>query len=538
MSDSRGNEVGGPTAVLDRTIPRTPTTAWGAARSLPIRMLVLLGILGVAVSATGSWIPSLWGDEAASIMSAERSWESLGRMLSTVDAVHGLYYAILHVWIDLFGASPFSVRFPSAIAIGIATMGVALLATKLAGRTVGLVAAGVFIILPRVTYMGMEARSYAMTIALVVWLMVAFIALVSARERRIMPWVAFGALFALACSLFIYSSLFILVFGVVALVMRTDRQTWLRAGIALGSGAFIALPVVIISYLEREQIAFLASRSSFNVVGIFVSPWFDNKPLAIISWTLIVAGAVIGAVVLLRHRAGRVQPSKLVALFRPAARRLPSLLVVGLAWLVIPTVLLAIGDRFTPLYSPRYLSFTAPAVAILIAVGIVAIARTVRAKWLVPVLAAAVLAAAIPTWVGQREPFAKNGGTDWASVASVIAKQAKPGQAIVFDDNTRASRKPRLAKYMYPEAFAGLVDVGLVTPFQDTDGLWDVAVPAADSTDLVDGYDTVWLSIATPSFTKTPEQQAEILPAFEAAGFSIAHEVHLHRTVLYEMTRG
>lgn len=530
--------VGRPAVAGDPSTPRVPATAWGTARSLPIRVLALFGLLGFAASAIGSWIPSLWGDEAASIMSAERSWASLLPMLGTVDAVHGLYYALLHVWIDLFGASTFSVRLPSAIAIGIATAGVALLGTKLAGRTVGIIAAAMFIVLPRVTYMGEEARSYALTIALVVWLTVAFIALASSREKRVMPWVAFGALFAFACVLFIYTSLFVLVYAVIAWNMRADRPTLWRAGIALGSGGVIALPVIVISYLERNQIAFLASRSNNNPTGLFVSPWFDNLTLAILSWTLIVAGIVIGIAVTVRQRRGLTTPSKLVALYRPAARRLPSLLVVASAWLFIPGVLLWIGDRVTPLYSPRYLSSTSPAIVILVAIGIVAIARTVRAKWLVPILAVAVIAASLPTWYGQRGPYAKNGGTDWGTVAAAIEKRAAPGEAVVFDDNTRPSRKPRLALRLYPEAFTKLDDVGLITPFDETDGLWDVVVPAADSPALVDDYHTVWVVLATPSFTNAPESQAKVLPAFEEAGFTISDEVHLHRTVLYKMTRG
>src|ERR1700709_768814 len=78
---------------------------------------VVLGAAGLVLSAAGSWIPSLWGDEAASVLSAERPLPSLFRMLGNVDAVHGTFYLFLHFWVSVFGASPFAVRFPSAIAI-------------------------------------------------------------------------------------------------------------------------------------------------------------------------------------------------------------------------------------------------------------------------------------------------------------------------------------------------------------------------------------------------------------------------------------
>ena len=89
----------------------------------PLLPAALLGLLGILVSAFGSWQPSYWGDEAASVMSAERSLSSLFRMLGNVDAVHGAYYLILHFWIQAFGATEFSTRLPSAIAIGNAISG-------------------------------------------------------------------------------------------------------------------------------------------------------------------------------------------------------------------------------------------------------------------------------------------------------------------------------------------------------------------------------------------------------------------------------
>jgi hypothetical protein len=83
-----------------RTAPTIP--AWGAG--------VSLGFFGFLVSFIGIGNPSLWGDEAASILSAERPLPSLFRMLGNVDAVHGTYYLFLHFWIRVFRTSELSVR--------------------------------------------------------------------------------------------------------------------------------------------------------------------------------------------------------------------------------------------------------------------------------------------------------------------------------------------------------------------------------------------------------------------------------------------
>src|ERR1700710_940749 len=100
-----------------------PDVATPLRRRAPFAALVL-GAAGLVLSASGSWIPSLWGDEAASVLSAERSLPSLFRMLGHVDSVHGTYYLFLHFWIDAFGASELSVRFPSTIAAGFVVAGV------------------------------------------------------------------------------------------------------------------------------------------------------------------------------------------------------------------------------------------------------------------------------------------------------------------------------------------------------------------------------------------------------------------------------
>ncbi|WGD37055.1 glycosyltransferase family 39 protein [Lysinibacter sp. HNR] len=509
----------------------------GVPSSLRARTLVLLGSLATLISVAGSWIPSFWGDEAASVMSAERSWSSMFDMLTTVDAVHGLYYSFLHAWVDLFGASEFSVRLPSAIGVGVATAGLALLTTRLTRPSVGIVAAILFMTLPRTTYNGIETRAYAFTMALVVWLMVYLISLVSRREKRFWPWVGFAALFAVSNVLFIYTVLFALVFAVVGLTMRPDKATIWRSVLWIGAGALVALPVIIIAFFQREQIAFLHSRVGFTVKALFETPWFTQPLPAIIGWSLIALGIVIGLVVLWLQYRGRSVPAPLASLYGRRDKNLPRILVVGCAWLFVPSVLLAIGNSFTPLYSPRYLSFTGPAIALLMAVGVVAVSRSVRVKMLVPVLTIAVVAATVPTYLGQRTPHPRNGGTDWNSLSAIIAENASPGEAVIFDSTTRNARKPRLAKYMYPAAFEGLVDVGLKTPYDQTNGLWDRVYSIDEMTPRLDDHPIVWLVLVKPSFSDDLTIQETYLDTLKAAGYSVAETFASHRSTVYKMIR-
>ena len=126
-------------------------------------LALILGLVGATISFAGSWIPSFWGDEAASVLSAERSLPSLFAMLAHVDAVHGVYYLLLHGWISLFGSSELSVRLPSAIAAGFVVAGTVTLAGMLFDRRTAIASGIICAVLPQLTHMGVEARSYAMT---------------------------------------------------------------------------------------------------------------------------------------------------------------------------------------------------------------------------------------------------------------------------------------------------------------------------------------------------------------------------------------
>src|SRR4051812_33763086 len=148
------------TVLLPTPVVRSPRSR---IRWTTGRLALLLGVASAAVSWVGSWNPSLWGDEAASVMSAQRTLPNLLAMLGRIDAVHGTYYAFLHVWVRAFGSSELAVRTPSAIAVGLVVGGTVVLTARFADRSVALLAGAACAVLPRVTYMATDARSYAIS---------------------------------------------------------------------------------------------------------------------------------------------------------------------------------------------------------------------------------------------------------------------------------------------------------------------------------------------------------------------------------------
>lgn len=457
-------------------------------------------------------------------MSAERSFPSLFGMLDNVDAVHGLYYLFLHGWIDLFGASELSTRLPSAIAIGVGAAGTVILARFFMGSRVAIGGGLIFAILPRVTYMGAEARSTAMATAIGVWLTVLLVQALrsstASRRRQITLWSSYSLLLSVGMYLFLYVALLLPVHAVVVLVLVRRHPLW-RAGAGwLGAsvlGLVLAAPILLAGSAQREQIAFIGRRPQVTVSEAAVMQWFDTVPVAIVAWSLI----VVAVVAVFLRRTGTRRTGLLTR----------SSLLIFLAWMVVPSAILLVGTRLiTPMYSLRYLSLCAPAVGIVIAVGVAALAN----NWLRAATVLALVSVIAPAYVVQRGDYGKNEGSDWRQAADIIAARATPGDGVVFDQSVRPSRIPRLAMHVYPEAFRGLQDVTLTRSYANTGWLWDEVTPLTEALPAVVNLDRIWLLQYSGSADSSRETDVHTL---QLQGFRVAETTLVNRTRIIEMTR-
>ena len=482
----------------------------------PWLTIAILGIVGGGVTAVGIGVPSFWGDEAASVLSAERPLSSLLGELLHVDAVHGLYYLFLHFWIGIAGSSETAVRFPSVVAAGFAVAGTAALGRELFGMRVAVIAGVAALAIPQLTRMAIEGRSYAFGMAAAVWLTWTLVRLVRRGEDRRRIWAVYGIGAGLSVVLFLYLALMILVHLVVLLAHRPSRQVVRRWLEALLVAALVSLPLLAVASAQQHQIAFLAHRHYATAGNVVVRQWFGTWYEAALAWTLIAAGA-------------------LIVLCRPTTARTRSGALVVWAWLIVPTALLLMGNAWLhPMYNMRYVAFCVPAVALAIALGIDGLAGLARPRGLRPAVAvmltAALLAAAAPTFAAQRRPFARDGGSDLRQIATAVQLHAEPGEAVIFDESTKPRQKRRLALDLYPEAFAGLDDIALVAPAAQGTGLWDRVAPLHQLTAQVLAHSIVWAVESEHSASGDVER-------LQALGYRVTQTIPLHRTVLYELTK-
>lgn len=448
----------------------------------------LVGLFAVAASAAGSWIPSLWGDEAASLMSATRPLPSLIHMLSYVDAVHGLYYLGLHAWIDVFGPSAFSIRFPSALAVGVCAAAVVWLCGRF-GTLRFAVVAGVFAaVLPRLIFAGEEARSYAMTAALAAVLIAILVEIGRRDSRAVGGWIAYAAVLTVGIWLFLYVALMVPAALMIVLLSPALRRRWRAWMFSTGIALVLCTPLAWFGFLQRRQIAFLAVRESVTAEVVLKNMWFQEWWFTAIAWALILVAVIAFARELIQMRragAGR---------WRTPGIRLE---VVALSWMIVPMGLLLAVTPFVAVYTARYGSFSAPAVAIVMALGVRRLARLPRRRLgarLAAVSIAVVVIAAVPVAALQRGPYAKN-QSDWNDVAAFISTNAAPGDGIVFDDGARPSQRTRLAKATDPTAFRNVTDLLLRTPFQKSYTWYDqtYGIPRAAGMGRFDGVERVWV---------------------------------------------
>lgn len=489
---------------------------------------VVLGAVALGLAATGSWIPSLWGDEATSVMSATRPLGSLAGMLTRVDAVHGLYYFALHGWIEVFGSSPFAVRFPSAVGVGVATAAVVWLCGRVAGLPTA-VLAGVFTaVLPRMTYAGEEARSYAFDAAIAAVLCAVVVEILIRRPTGRRWWVAYAAIIAAGTYAFLYLGLMALPAGIAIVAHRPTRALWRRWAVATGAGLACAAPLVVFAALERNQIAYLAHTDAVTPASLLVQTWFGRPGFAVAAWALILV-AIAGYVIGLRRRP------------RPAEDvRLEPLMI---AWLFVPVGVLVAVSPFIADFTSRYGTIAAPAAAVLMALGVHRIVRVLRRRVLrrrvlsaavAGVVAVAVVAEAAPIWAAQRTPYAKN-GSDWNQIAAIVSKQARPDDAIVFDAAAHPSRRPRLALDTDPRAFRGVDDVLLRTPYARAAYWWDdtYSVTRAAALGRFSDIDRVWVVEYDPNHVA----DAWGLSPLEAMGFRPDQRIRLHSSEIVVLAR-
>ena len=494
----------------------TDTAEPPLAQRRSARDAAALGAIGALVSFAFSWIPSLWFDETATVVAATRSWAGLWHMLQTVDAVHGLYYSFMHVWFDLVGYTPLTLRLPSALAAGGAVAVTVLVVSRISTRRIAILTGIVLILLPRFAWAGDEGRSYAVTILACAAVTLMLVIAVQSASVKAWHWIVYGVLCVVSIYLFAFFVLVVLAHAVTMIWLArrgaVQRSTVVAYLVTSALTAAATIPLLPLVTAQSGQVRWIGSLNWNSFWDVLVGQYFvNNVVFAIIAWPLAIAGVVVS-------RSTRTRGNQ-------------ALRALAVPMVILPTaVLLVVTAVLVPVYIPRYLTMTLPAFAMLLALAL----DRLPTRRLTAVALVVLTLTWLPTYVADRTENLKH-DTAWTSVATSLSElRAVPGSPGGIDD-ARAGvvfgparlHNLRTIAYSYPDAFSGLKDVALATPYWESRDLWEVARPLEPA--LLNGLDAVWV------IKDAVAQDPRIEQALDAAGFVLdqSHDFTYNRLELW-----
>ncbi|WP_251077140.1 glycosyltransferase family 39 protein, partial [Streptomyces benahoarensis] len=426
----------------------------------PARRLrdTVVPVPAVLMCALGAWglrrDGAMWRDEIVTYDMAHRAPAALWATLRHVDVVHGLYYALMHLWFTAYeaalgpggllgpafggavgrtlGEDVVALRLPSLAAMTVAAAGVALLGNLLVGRRTGRWAGIAFALLPPVQQYAQEGRSYALVCALVVWACYLLVRIAvhtrqaPGRSRRAL-WAGYAALMLTACLLHEFAALVLPVHGAALVLGRLPRRT-LRTWALTVTGVLTGLaPLALYSTRQSDQLSWLM--------------WPD--PLQLLTFAILAATGIACSRARIRSRG----PLGLRAL--------------GLPLLLLPTLLLFLLSHAEPAYVDRYVLSYMAGFALLAGAALARLLRPagedgqtgtrLRRRALALALAVAAL---LPVDIRLRMPVSRV--DDGTAVAHAVRALAGPGDGLLF---TPARRRVWVAAH--PDAYRDLHDLAL-----------------------------------------------------------------------------
>jgi mannosyltransferase len=493
---------------------------------------------------------SMGNDEVATRWAALLPLRELAHLLGHVDAVHGLYYLLMHGWVAL-GSSPVVLRIPSVIAMAVAAVLIVIIGRRLTGSGwAGLFAGLIMALTPSISFYAQTARSYAMVFACVLGstlaLMYAMEAEAAGRPSR-RRWLVYAGLVALGGYLNEMSLLVLAAHAVTVLLARYGRPAIERWLWSAGGGAALVAPLVLLSIKEHAALGWV-SPPDLTDLRVLAQDYFGAETvaagllaicavLALLppagTWRWLPAGA--GRAGAKRAGAGQAGAGQVgtgqvgteqvgteqvgteqvgaeqvgaepePAWWRSGGVSLPS---VAAPLLVLPAAILLIESiLLRPLYVDRYVLYGEAGAALLAGAGLYRIGRWIgdttdrpALVWLPGVIVClCVLVLQLAPQHHVRRPGSRR--YDYGGPSRYVGANARPGDGIIF-----FGKFYRKAKLGYPGDFRHTIDFTQaasplqVGNFQGRDKPVGVTLP------LMLGYRRIWVFGARPSLRR-PEAE-------------------------------
>ncbi|MFG3011399.1 hypothetical protein ACGFZB_13245 [Streptomyces cinerochromogenes] len=438
----------------------------------PALVMLVLGLWGLDRG-------GMWRDEAVSLQVGRRTVPQIWHLLHDVDAVHGLYYLLLHAVLAVHPGEV-ALRLPSVCAAAGTAALVAALGTRLARPRVGLWAGLLYAVTPMAGHYAQEGRSYALVAAGATAATLLFVRGVGGGA-----WWPYGLVLGLTCWLHEFAVLLLLAHAGSLGLARAGRRVWRGWGCAAGAVVLALVPMVVVSRGQAAQVAWLrapTAETAERLLRGFLGPTDE------VFWVCL--GLAVAGLAGLVGRRGEVTCAG-----------------VGLPVVVVPPVVLMLASQASPLYVDRYVLYALSGAPLLVAGGAEWVAGVVgvvgrlrpggrprRSPLLLPpcLTVTGVLALALsflhqfPLLQKDRDPGRRP--DDLAAVSRVAARELGPGDPVLY-----LPVQMRNVALTYPGAFRGTRDVALVAGAGESGTLYGREAGAGEVRRRLAGVDRVWV---------------------------------------------
>ncbi|MEU6589257.1 glycosyltransferase family 39 protein [Streptomyces sp. NPDC046881] len=445
----------------------------------------VVGLPALVMSGLGLWgldRGGMWRDEAVSHQVGRRTVPQIWRLLHDVDAVHGLYYLLVHAVLAVHPGEV-ALRLPSLCAAAGTAGLVAALGMRLAGPRAGLWAGLLYAVTPMAGHFAQEGRSYALVAAGATGATLLFV-----RAVRGGSWWPYGAVLGLTCWLHEFAVLLLLAHAVSLALARAARRVWRGWGCTAAAVVLALLPMVAVSQRQAAQLAWLRAPTAGTAERLlreFLGPTDE------VFWVCFGLG-VLGLAGLVGRR-GELTCAG-----------------VALPVVVVPPVVLMLASQWSPLYVDRYVLYALSGAPLLVACGAERVAgavgrlragvRPVPARpgrsapvpgspcaTLTGVLALALsLLHQLPLLQKDREPGHRP--DDLGAISRAAGRNVPPGAPVLFLPGPM-----RNVALTYPGAFRGTRDVALVAGAAESGTLYGREAGPAEVRRRLARLDRVWV---------------------------------------------
>ncbi|MEV0177320.1 glycosyltransferase family 39 protein [Streptomyces sp. NPDC050803] len=434
---------------------------------------VAVGVPAGSMSVVGLWgidRGGIWRDEAVTFQVARRSVPQIWRLLHGVDAVHGLYYLLMHAVVAV-RPGEVALRLPSVCGAAATAALVAALGVRLGRPRVGLWAGLMYAMTPLAGHYAQEGRSYALVAAGVAGATLLLVRGVWGPEGG-WTWWGYGGVVAVTCLLHELAVLVLCAHAVTLAAARAGRRVWTAwAGSAAGVCALL-VPLVVVS---REQA---------GQVGWLPEPGWGSAVRLLRSFVVAPAGAVFEVGVVLM----------LVGVVAVGGRAV----AVALPLMVVPPGLLMLVSQVRPMYDDRYVLYAMAGAPLLVAVGADRVAGAVAGLRIGGRVQGAAGALALLLVFLHHLPLHREDRTpdrrpdNLAAVSSLAGRQIGPGEPVLFVPSIG-----RRAAVAYPAGFRAAWDIALRESGAWSGTLYGREVGAGEMRRRLAGVARVWV-VAEP----------------------------------------